>query len=294
MCKLATMRWRYGIVGPGENPRDAAITVLSQAQELIDAMVANSSGSASRLSGVMWHAMPRSSPADATPSQSLQALRADVLMGLAVTRLIYNGKDRSEDGIIEAQLSEVLHLRESARDSNGVADALNSIGMLKQKQQAFGEAEGHFLKSLELRCQLRSDGQHAIAKAQALAQVHTSLANLYKEWNHEGGDGQAGRNLVEEALTQYEKAQVEYIRGFHARHPKVANAVEGIASLQQQQGKLVEALIKWQETEALLPSDAANKRLANARAQIESIRRELLEAQLLEATQALSRRGSLT
>ena len=67
-------------------------------------------------------------------SSHLQALRADVLSGLAVTRLIFN-KDRSEDAIIEEQLQQALQIREATQDSKGVADVLNSAGSLKQKQQ---------------------------------------------------------------------------------------------------------------------------------------------------------------
>ena len=53
----------------------------------------------------------------------------------------------------------------------------------------FGEAEQLFLQCLGLRQQLPSDGRHAVAKAQALAQVHVSLGNMYTEWNNasEGG-----------------------------------------------------------------------------------------------------------
>ena len=46
MCKLATMHWRYRILPPGtpgDNFRDAALAVLSQAEQLIDEMMGDGS-----------------------------------------------------------------------------------------------------------------------------------------------------------------------------------------------------------------------------------------------------------
>ena len=44
-----------------------------------------------------------------------------------------------------------MQLRELAGDKVKMSDTLNSLGMLKQRQHAYAEAEGHYMHSLEAR-----------------------------------------------------------------------------------------------------------------------------------------------
>ena len=53
--------------------------------------------------------------------------------------------------------------------------------------------------------------------------------------------------LRAQALQQFQLARESYVEGFHSAHPKVAWAVQGIASLQQQRGELQKSLSHWEE-----------------------------------------------
>lgn len=75
---------------------------------------------------------------------------SEVLQGLALARLVHN-KDRSEDTEIARLLKESLSLREELRANAQIAETLNSLGSLRQKQRTFKDAEAYYLKSMELR-----------------------------------------------------------------------------------------------------------------------------------------------
>lgn len=59
---------------------------------------------------------------------------SEICQGLAVARLIFN-TDRSEDSEIAMLLKEALELRELIESTDKMAETLNSLGMLKQKQK---------------------------------------------------------------------------------------------------------------------------------------------------------------
>ena len=87
--------------------------------------------------------------------------------------------DRSEDKTIEGLLLDVLSLRESVRDQAKMAETLNSLGTLKQKQGDFSGAKVHFERSRILRDELgQADEAASAERAKALAQSLTSLGNL--------------------------------------------------------------------------------------------------------------------
>lgn len=73
-------------------------------------------------------------------------------------------------------------MREELRENDKIAETLNSLGSLRQKQRAFKDAEAFYLKSLELREMITVDPgakdgsiNSAKGKAQAVAQSLTSI-----------------------------------------------------------------------------------------------------------------------
>lgn len=189
----------------------------------------------------------------------LRLARSDVLQGLAVTRLIHN-RDRNEDTIIAHLLLEALQLREEAQDMAKIADTLHGIGTLKLKQDALHEAETVFVRALDLRQGLRGDGQQLCRlKAQALAQSHTTIGNLYIAMADQHGltmalgNAQSASELFSQAVSHLERAREAYIRGFHEKHVKVAWALEGLALAQRKRGKYEDAL-RWYEQAVIIRS----------------------------------------
>jgi hypothetical protein len=65
---------------------------------------------------------------------------SEVCQGLALTRLIFN-THRSEDGEIESLLHEAQTLRQEAGLRAPLAETMNALGSLKQKQRAYTDAE---------------------------------------------------------------------------------------------------------------------------------------------------------
>lgn len=65
---------------------------------------------------------------------------SEICQGLAVARLIFN-THRSEDVEIHKLLMEALELREIMQLPDKMAETLNSLGMLKQKQKVCLEKE---------------------------------------------------------------------------------------------------------------------------------------------------------
>ena len=131
------------------------------------------------------------------------------------------------------------------------------------------------MQALSLRRQLRDDGPQAAVKAQALAQSHTSLANLYVHMGECASDEELEIRYDTKALHQFELARTAYVKGFHSTHPKVAWAVSGIASMQKKRGLLDEALGDWEEAIRLLTGKGFTAELEKATAAAEELRREL-------------------
>jgi len=189
---------------------------------------------------------------------------SEVKQGLGVTRLIFN-TDRSEDGLILEYLRTALQLRELAGDKVKMSDTLNSLGMLKQRQCEYAEAERHYTHSLEVRRALSEGGDKAKTKEkwQLVAQSLVSLGNLFSEIGDSkaaGGVAQqhslelkplhpsaeesrsctllSKEELYRHALEVLEEARSAYTKGFSPGHPKVAWALEGMAKVHQKVGDL--------------------------------------------------------
>ena len=285
MVKLGEMRWRYRVVDEGQNPRDEAIAVLDEAKSVVEAHIA---------ALVEQRALTTSS--EAVTHQLRQDLRqewapelSEVCQGLAVARLIFN-TDRAEDALILELLKEALELREGARLTDKMADTLNSLGTLRQRQKRYQDAEGYFTKSLELRrtMKLRDDKGRVLQAeaAQAQAQSLTSLGTLYVEMgdaqkSKEGGGGgaAAAAPLYDQALRHMQQAKEQYIAGFSDTHPKVAWALEGMAKAHLKRGNLREAQLAFEEAIAVRRSlqdggggkQLFSKELETAEAEVSSI-----------------------
>jgi len=171
---------------------------------------------------------------------------SEICQGLAVARLIFN-TDRTEDGVIMSLLKEALELREKMQATDKMADTVNSLGMLKQKQKAYKDAENYFLKSLQLRQQLK-ESFGVKEKAQAIAQSLTSLGTLFVAiGDSEVNTATKGRSHYQKALEFLTQARKAYEEGFSEGHPKVAWALEGIANAYQKSGDLRKAHQVWEE-----------------------------------------------
>ena len=129
------------MVDKGELPQEAATRILEQAMLLIDrhrAHVLESAGDPRGGKGA----------AEAAFRARWSVECSAVLHGLAVTQLIFAGDIIYSGALIEKQLLEALALREEFGLELELADSLNSLGSLKQKQHSFAEAERHYRRSL--------------------------------------------------------------------------------------------------------------------------------------------------
>ena len=219
----------------GRSPLDAAIEVLHAAEDLIkrhtQQMLAN-------VPKELHPQMQADFRKEWAPELS------EVLQGLSVARLIFN-KDRSGDHLIEKHLNEALELRKAAGLFMKVADTLNSLGMLKDKQKHPAEAHKYFQMSLNVRCDLpQNDEEEAKARQQAIAQSYVSLGNLAIERGDDaakGGSSETATNFYNQAVADLHSAKAAYTEGFNAEHPKVAWALEGLAKVHLKLGELAEA-----------------------------------------------------
>lgn len=62
-------------------------------------------------------------------------------MGLALTRLIFNGDKRNEDGTIKRLLNKALKMRQEVNMYGQQAETHNALGSLRQKQKNYAEAQ---------------------------------------------------------------------------------------------------------------------------------------------------------
>lgn len=280
--KLGEQKWRYRVVGDHENPRDAAIEVLEKAVSyIIEHMTKvleahrhlvrlpsgqGDDGSVSARCEIMLKDC--SDPHGRELKELWAAELSEACMGLAVARLIFNS-DRSEDGEIGALLGIAVTLRQESKDKAGVSATFNSLGMLKEKQHKWDEAEQYYTRSLDTRM-LLLDKEHSEKKrkplAQQVAQSLTSLGNL-KSLMYDNVDSIAQKtaklailqggefnrdqeskkkellkaSIFDSAIDYLTRARQKYEEGFGPGHPKLAWAIEGIASMHKKRGNLREA-----------------------------------------------------
>ena len=271
LTRLAEMKWRYRAVEQGESPPDAAIETLGKAQSLLDLHRQHVLGTA-----------PSADPTAATHFRlSWAAEQSAVLHGLCATRLIFK---RGDDATIEADLGEALKLRSEAGLALELADSLNSLGSLKQRQRRYDEAQRHYARSLELRQRTRpqvhkggADAEDGLAgdssaggsakddgmaspdtaakaekmQQQMIAQSLVSLGNLAIErGDAERGDGDepsaAAKAFYGTARSHFEAALQAYVRGFHDGHPKVAWAHEGLGRSHEKEGNVKAAIAQFE------------------------------------------------
>ena len=265
LISLAEMKWRYRVVEVGQSPRDEAIKILSHAMELIEKHLHVMSAGAGLSSSGGGDASEgkrtlRFSEADADSRSAWAQEKSAILQGLGVTRLIFNAT-RDEDEEIERLLSGALHLRELLDRPEEIAETLNSLGALKQKQKAYADAHDLFQRSLELRMALYegNGGEHGSSEGGAAAtkdqkqneaQSLVSLGNLAIERADatEGGGaggGDAASQYYAEAIRHLRAAKEAYIAGFHETHPKVAWAMEGLGRIYEKQDNLGAALEEY-------------------------------------------------
>ena len=280
LTRLAEMKWRYRVVEKGESPHDAAIETLERAKGLVErhrdcVLAAPRDGEAKTGSGGATKPMSAAQFRLAWGSEM-----AAVLHGMCVTRLIF-GTWESDSSIVEERLQEAIALREGLGLRMELADSLNSLGTLKQKQKAYDDAARHFERSLQIRQSVSPKpssneaerAQEATAKQQAIAQSLVSLGNLAIERGDAAGDkaGDAAGESCEasacakacysEARGHLEASVTAYVRGFHETHPKVAWAHEGLGRLHEKEGNLDAALLAYDKAAqirgALQSSNAA-------------------------------------
>ena len=175
---------------------------------------------------------------------------------------------RPTAGLQPTGCGQALAQREELRDAAKMAETLNSIGALRQKQKSYKDAEANFVKSLELRRQGGGgEGGDEKAVAQAVAQSLTSLGTLlYLAMADEcdpkdTGEGASAERVAERkrlhrshlglALKHLRGAKEAYVRGFSENHPKVAWALEGLAKAYQTNGEYREAQTAWEAAIAI-------------------------------------------
>ena len=218
LIKLGEMRWRYRVVDEGQSPRDEAIAVLEEAKKNIEDHVR-----ACSVDSKLW-------------SDEL----SEVKQGLALARLIFN-KDRSEDGVISSLLKDALSLREEMRDLAKMAESLNSLGALRQKQKAYKDAESYFRKSLDFRQQMKAapgEKEFEKNKAQAVAQSLTSLGNLYTELGESAVVMEEAAEKEEaDAEAAHAKAQAEAAERRRAEQHELRQQYFGMAKEQLELAK---------------------------------------------------------
>ena len=148
-----------------------------------------------------------------------------------------------------------------------LADTLNSLGALSQKQQKYDAAAGLYVRSLELRrgrAVPAGDDEQAKAKQQGMAQSFVSLGNLEIERGDAavaeaasddrlppGAARQAGATFYLAARMHMEAARDAYVHGFSSSHPKVAWALEGLAKIHEKCGDLGAALETYRQASEL-------------------------------------------
>ena len=301
------MRWRYRVVDEGQSPKDEAIKVLEEAKIDIESHCRMVHGDCSSKGGGIEEPALSRGPShvrvvSAHIPKSWACEMSEVLQGLALARLIFN-RERSEDGLISSLLKEALVLREDLRDISKMADTLNSIGMLRQKQRNYKDAEANFNKSLELRKQM--GGHHNTEEeksvAQAVAQSLTSLGDLFIEMADEMDPKGMEEGVSEErrnerkrahkghlttALKHLEGAKEMYKKGFNDVHPKVAWALEGLAKAHQKNGEYREAQAAWEEAIAIrnqVQEASTGKQLFSAELEKAQKSKETLEEMRAEA-----------
>jgi len=182
---------------------------------------------------------------------------SDVLQGLAVTRMIFDPLDLVEVGsglpnasLIEKLLDEALQLREEAYLIAPVADTLNSLGALRLKQKQYRQAEEFHRRSLEVRRGLGEGTDEGKSKQQMIAQSLVSLGSLMISQGDELVEAERkaeADRLYDEARSWMEEAKEAYVQGFHAQHPKVAWAIEGLGNIHEKQGNLAAAINAYKE-----------------------------------------------
>ena len=213
LLKLGELKWRYRVVEEGQNPRDEAIKVLDEANQYVMGhiiIVLQQEGKERDEGYITKH-----------KEENWAEELSEVCQGLALARLIFNGNNRDEDATIQDYLRQALKLRQTLKNKPKIADTLNSLGALAQKQQKYKEAEGHYKESLETREKIMPNtDKEAQEKEQFLAQSYVSLGNLYTDM---GDFAMALENLT--------LAKSCYVRGFNEHHPKVAWAVEAQANV---------------------------------------------------------------
>ena len=259
LISLAEMKWRYRVVAVGQSPRDESVKILSRAKAIIEqhAHAVGASVEGTPTSGNEAAQMCAYRDASAEFQRAWASEQSAILQGLGVTRLIFN-TSREEDEEIEALLSEALMLREGAEQHDSVAETLNSLGALKQKQKAYDGAHAYYQRSLELR-RAQSEasrvggGKPEKERMQNEAQSLVSLGNLAIERGDaaggvdatEAGGQQVARAYYEEAVNHLRAAKDAYVAGFHETHPKVAWAMEGLGKIYEKQGNLGAALEEY-------------------------------------------------
>ena len=238
LTRLGEMKWRYRVVEEGQSPRDDAINVLTEAKELMES-----------------HVKLNERASNATLSSEWGAEMAEVCQGLALARLIFN-THRGEDSEIESLLKQAQGLREAAGLRAEMAETLNGLGSLKEKQRAFSDAEQYYTKSLEIRRLLPEGDDRGKSREQSIAQSLTSIGKLFLAMSDEEKvDSDAGRksrqNFLAKALESLKAAKDAYTKGFHDGHPKVAWALEGLANVLEKSGDLRGAQGAWSEAIAI-------------------------------------------
>ena len=120
---------------------------------------------------------------------------------------------------------------------------------MKQKLKLHEEAEALYARSLAVRRDLaEGDDEAAKLKQQAIAQSLVSLGNLEIERSDgAASDYEAVRGHYEAARGHMEAAKEAYIKGFHASHPKVAWALEGLGKIHEKCGDDKAALKCYRE-----------------------------------------------
>ena len=259
LTRLAEMKWRYRVVEVGGSPYDESLGYLRSAKRLLEKHASHSGGTCVASKAVRpppklagWEVIMK-------PDFRTQWAReiAEVQQGLGVTYLIYTA-GRDEDEQIEALLQEALELRVTGAMRMSEAETRNSLGLLRQKQKRYDDARAFYARSLEIREALdevdiaadRSFAMHketdvAKARDQVIAQSLVSLGNLaieQAEGEKERGQHEAAKRFYSEARVHMESAQQAYTRGFHATHPKVAWATEGLAKVLINEGEMERAL----------------------------------------------------
>jgi len=142
LVRLAELKWRYRVVDKGESPRDAALAKLSAAMALLEAH--------------KKHVYPEADEATEANFRVKWARELSAVMHhLAATKLVFDmaAGEASTADEIEATLHEAIALREAAQLHLELAESLNSLGMLKEKQAKYAEAHVQYERSLDLRLQ---------------------------------------------------------------------------------------------------------------------------------------------